>query len=74
MFPQTLRVVRHIFRLYGLALLHHGADNIGLVACRHFLSYEAVRFLPEAGIHHTVFYGETAGGKFINDGNIQIPV
>ena len=73
-FPQGLGVIQHILSLNHLALLHHGTDNISLMALRHLALDERICFWTIARIHHTVLYGLASRRQFIYDGYIQIPV
>ena len=73
-FLQGLGVIQHILSLNHLALLHHGTDNVSLMALRHLALNECICLWTIARIHHTVFYGLASRRQFIYDGYIQISV
>ena len=73
-FLQGLGVIQHILCLNHLALLHHGTDDISLMALGHLALDKCICLWTIARIHHTVLYGLSSRRQFIYDRYIQIPV
>ena len=71
---QLLCIVQNIFHFHFFIFLDHGTDHVSLSACRRFFAQKSINPLAIRSIDANSVDLLSAGGQFVDDGNIQIPI